>query len=68
MIRLAVEAIVETSGYNMVGLILLNGDILEVQPCPGYDEIGRSRHIPIAIGVNGGDKHQAGIYLLSIFW
>jgi hypothetical protein len=51
----------------MVGLILLNGDILEVQPCPGYDEIGRSRHIPIAIGVNGGDKHQAGIYLLSIF-
>jgi sigma-B regulation protein RsbU (phosphoserine phosphatase) len=53
MIRLAVEAIVETSGYNMVCLFLLNGDILEVQHYLGYDEIGRLRNIPIATGVNG---------------
>ena len=53
MIRLFVEAIVETSGYTMVGLYLINGNVLEVQHCHGYEKEASLGHISTDTGVNG---------------
>ena len=53
MIRLFVEAIIETSGYTMVGLYLINGNVLEVQHNNGYEKEASLGHISIDTGVNG---------------